>query len=49
MPISAGTIKTADWDYRQPGKIYARLTLNPYRAWQNAAMADFLRKAQSVD
>ncbi len=35
----------SDWGYRQPGKIYARLTFNPYWSWQNEAIGNFLRDA----
>ncbi len=39
------TVWYSDWGYQEPGKIYARLTFNPYWSWQNAAIAGFLRDA----
>ena len=32
----------SDWGYREPGKIHARLTFNPYFDWQNEIMAQVL-------
>lgn len=35
----------ADWGYREPGRIHARLTFNPYFAWQSSLMRAVLDTA----
>lgn len=32
----------SDWGYREPGKVHARLTYNPYFAWQTGVMLSVL-------
>lgn len=32
----------SDWDYREPGKVHARLTFNPYFDWQSKIVQDVL-------
>lgn len=32
----------SDWDYREDGKVHARLTFNPSFDWQASVMADVL-------
>lgn len=35
----------SDWDYREPGKIHARLTFNPYFDWQSQIIQEVLAVA----
>ncbi|MDE1164715.1 MAG: alpha/beta fold hydrolase [Pseudomonas sp.] len=35
----------SDWGYREPGKVHARLTYNPYFQWQAGVMAQVLQAA----
>ncbi|TGE01857.1 alpha/beta hydrolase [Methylobacterium nonmethylotrophicum] len=35
----------SDWGYREPNKIHARLTFNPYFAWQSSIMRSVLEAA----
>lgn len=32
----------SDWGYREPGKVFARLTFNPYFEWQSGVMMEVL-------
>ncbi|MBB3010739.1 alpha/beta hydrolase [Cupriavidus alkaliphilus] len=34
----------SDWGYREPGKVHARLTFNPYFEWQGEVLADVLNR-----
>lgn len=36
----------SDWGYREPGKVHARLTFNPYFEWQAQVMLQVLKAAQ---
>lgn len=36
----------SDWGYREPGKVHARLTFNPYFEWQSGVMLQVLGDAQ---
>jgi len=38
----------SDWGYKEPGKIYARLTFNPYWIWQSGIISTFLQNALPV-
>ncbi len=38
----------SDWGYQEPGKIYARLTFNPYWLWQSEIIGTFLQNALPV-
>lgn len=37
----------SDWDYREPGKVHARLTFNPYFEWQSHVIQDVLTSAEN--
>lgn len=39
----------SDWGYREEGKIHARLTFNPYFAWQSTLMLKVLDAALTAD
>ena len=32
----------SDWGHREPGKVFARLTFNPYFEWQSGVMMEVL-------
>jgi hypothetical protein len=32
----------SDWGHREPGKVFARLTFNPYFEWQSGVMLQVL-------
>lgn len=34
----------SDWGYREPGKMHARLTFNPYFTWQLGVIDEVLGK-----
>ncbi len=38
----------SDWDYREPGKVHARLTFNPYFDWQSQVIQDVLNSTEDV-
>lgn len=38
----------SDWGYREPGKVHARLTFNPYFEWQSTLMLEVLEDAGAV-
>ncbi len=40
------TVWYSDWGYREPGKVHARLTFNPYFNWQLGVMRSVLQTAQ---
>lgn len=37
-----GEVWFSEWGYREPGKVHARLTFNPYFSWQAGVMAGVL-------
>lgn len=37
----------SDWGYREPGKVHARLTFNPYFDWQGRVMAQVMDAASA--
>lgn len=37
----------SDWGYREPGKVHARLTFNPYFEWQSGVMLEVLGDAEA--
>jgi alpha-beta hydrolase superfamily lysophospholipase len=39
---AGGPVWYSDWGYREPGKVHARLTYNPYFAWQSEVMVQVL-------
>ncbi|OPB01067.1 alpha/beta hydrolase [Pseudomonas fluorescens] len=39
---TGGPVWYSDWGYREPGRVHARLTYNPYFAWQAQIMAQVL-------
>ena len=39
----------SDWGHREPGKVFARLTFNPYFRWQTEVMLGVLGAASSPD
>lgn len=40
--VDGGEVWYSDWGYREPGKVHARLTYNPYFAWQTGVMLSVL-------
>jgi hypothetical protein len=36
----------SDWGHREPGKVFARLTFNPYFEWQTGVMMGVLGAAE---
>ncbi len=40
--LAGSPVWYSDWGYREPGKIHARLTFNPYFDWQASIMAGVL-------
>lgn len=38
----------SDWDYREPGKVHARLTFNPYFEWQSQVIQGVLTAPSDV-
>lgn len=40
--VDGAEVWYSDWGYREPGKVHARLTYNPYFAWQTGVMLSVL-------
>ncbi len=40
--VDGGEVWYSDWGYREPGKVHARLTYNPYFTWQTGVMLSVL-------
>lgn len=40
--VDGGEVWYSDWGYREPGKVHARLTYNPYFNWQTGVMLSVL-------
>jgi esterase/lipase len=47
--LSGEEVWYSDWGHREPGKVFARLTFNPYFQWQMGVMMGVLRAASSTD
>ena len=43
--IAGGPVWFSDWGYREPGKVHARLTFNPWFDWQSRIMLKVLAAA----
>lgn len=46
--LAGAQVWYSDWGYREPGKIHARLTFNPYFDWQSGIMAGVLAAADKT-
>lgn len=40
--LAGESVWYSDWGYREPGKVHARLTFNPYFEWQSTVMMEVL-------
>ena len=45
--IAGRPVWFSDWGYREPGKVHARLTFNPYFDWQSRIMLQVLAAARA--
>lgn len=43
--LAGAPVWYSDWGYREPGKVHARLTYNPYFAWQTSVMNQVMEAA----
>lgn len=47
--VAGAPVWFSDWGYREPGKVHARLTFNPYFDWQSQVLLQVLAAAKAEE